>query len=123
MGLCSRTRKKASGMDGRRWGLTDPTKLCRHVRELRFHGGSSVGRHWRDRKKGDSSEVCVPKLPLGCPMENLGRWGVKGRAGQSGARQTREENTPWVQVQDVGGFKTQPHMPPIERWALHALLA
>ena len=73
-------------MDGRRWGFTDPTELCRHVRELRSHGGSSAGRHWKNMKKGDSSDACVQKLPLETP----GEWGVKGRAGQSVARQDRE---------------------------------
>lgn len=77
-------------------------------------------------KKGDSSDMCVQKLPLGCPAENPGRWGVKGRAGQSGARLTTEETTPWVQVLGTGGFKMATqllHVPPIERWAFCALPA
>lgn len=72
MGLFSRTRKKPGGVDGRRWGLTDPTGLLKHVRELRFHRGSSAGRHWRDRRKGDSSDVCVQKLPVETPRRLRG---------------------------------------------------
>lgn len=84
-------------------GYAEPTGLCGHVRSLDF-SGKFGGKTLEGYEERLTHLICVFNLPLAAP------WRIHqeaiGRTGQSGARQTREESTPWGQVRDSAGFSS-----------------
>lgn len=83
--------------------------------------GSSAGRHWKDRKKGD---WCVQKLPRAAVENPLRRWEELAtvKPGRPGSRSRYKVLTFGIQVVVLKhGHKID--TPPIKGWVLCAVPA